>query len=298
MDTQKTVVVTGATSGLGEAAALAFAAAGWRVLVVGRDATRGADVVARAQAAGGRAELLTADLFTVAGVRALGEEVRLRAPRLDLLINNAGGMFSGRTLSSDGLERTYALNVMAPFVLSQTLLPSLSAANGRIVNLVTGIPNGATATLAQLAGAENSGGLGAYTRCKLALLALTFEQQRRYASRGVTAVSLHPGIIPGTRFGQDLPAALRAVMGFMAKLFRFGSKPAEAAQRYLKVGAGEVEGGAFYKEGTRATAPKKAYDAAFALELWAHLEGLERTASATPPVRAGGSSDAARAVHN
>src|SRR4051812_21032306 len=99
METQKTVVVTGATSGLGEAAALAFAGAGWRVLVGGRDAARGAEVVARAQAKGGRAELPTADLFTVAGVRALADEVRLRAPRLELLINNAGGMFSGRTFS-------------------------------------------------------------------------------------------------------------------------------------------------------------------------------------------------------
>src|ERR1700747_2793619 len=94
MSERRTAVVTGATSGLGEAAALALAARGWRVLGVGRDAGRGAGGVGEGRAAGGSAELVTGDLFTVAGVRRVADEVRARVPELQLLINNAGGTFS------------------------------------------------------------------------------------------------------------------------------------------------------------------------------------------------------------
>jgi len=97
--TTKTAVVTGATSGLGEAAALALAKAGYRVLVVGRDEARGADVVSRARAAGSEAELLTADLFSLSDVRRLAREIKARAPSLDLLVNNAGGTFGAKQLT-------------------------------------------------------------------------------------------------------------------------------------------------------------------------------------------------------
>jgi len=114
----KTAVVTGGTSGLGEAAALALAAKGYHVMVVGRDAERGKAVVEAARAKGGEAVLLSADLFTVAGVRALSNEILKRAPKVDLVVNNAGGTFGQTLMTEDGLERTFALNVMAPFVLT------------------------------------------------------------------------------------------------------------------------------------------------------------------------------------
>ncbi len=113
----KTAVVTGGTSGLGEAAALALAAKGYCVLIVGRDAARGRAVVDAARAKGGTAELLAADLFTVAGVRGLAAEILKRTPRVDLVVNNTGGTFGQTLLTEDGLERTFALNVMAPFML-------------------------------------------------------------------------------------------------------------------------------------------------------------------------------------
>jgi NAD(P)-dependent dehydrogenase (short-subunit alcohol dehydrogenase family) len=269
-------VVTGGTSGLGEAAALALAARGFRVLVVGRDEARGAEVVARAKAAGGEVELVRGDMFTKAGVRSLAQAIAARAPSIDLLVNNAGGTFGKKTLTADGFELTFALNVMAPFVLTDALLPQLAAAKGRVVNLVTNIPKGAKTTLDDLTGERAGAGIGSYTRNKLALLALTKEQQRHYATQGVTVVSLHPGIIPGTRFGQDMPAFLRSFGGFIARLFGFASSLEDAAQRYVLVGTGKVDGGAFYKEGKLAPPPALADDPAFAAQLWTHLEGLTR----------------------
>src|SRR4051812_3753305 len=198
--TRKTAVITGATSGLGAAAAVALAKAGWRVLLVGRDAARGAEVATQAKAAGGEAEFLSADLMSLADVRRLAREIRSRAPALDLLVNNAGGTFGPKQLTVDGIERTFALNVAAPFALTEALVEPLAAAKGRVLNVVTGVPKGAKTTLDQLTGDKSSAGMQSYIRSKLALLMLTIEQQRRYGARGITAVSLHPGVIPNTGF--------------------------------------------------------------------------------------------------
>jgi len=270
--TKRTAVVTGATSGLGEAAAVALAKAGWRVLVVGRDAARGAEVVARAKAAGGEAEFLAADLLSLADVRRVAREIRARAPSLELLVNNAGGTFGPKELTGDGLERTFALNVAAPFVLTEALVEALGAGHGRVLNIVTGVPKGAKATMDQLAGAESGAGMSSYIRAKLALGALTHEQQRRYASKGITAVSLHPGVIPGTGFGQDMPAFLRSFGGGVAKLFGFASTHEQAADRYVQVGTGPVEPAGFYAQGKLEPAPVQAQDPAFAGQLWSKLE--------------------------
>jgi NAD(P)-dependent dehydrogenase (short-subunit alcohol dehydrogenase family) len=271
----KTAVVTGATSGLGEAAALALAGAGWRVLVVGRDAARGDRVVARARAAGGQAQALAADLFTVAGVERLAVEVRRLAPQLDLLVNNAGGVFMRMELTADGIERTIALNLLAPFVLTNGLMPELAAARGRIVNVVTAVPRGATTTMAALFAAD-AAGMGVYTRAKLALVALTMEQQRRYAPRGITAVSLHPGIVPGTGFGQEVPAFVRGTMGMVARAFGLASTREQAAARYLALAAGGVTPGGHYRQGKLVAPPAHAQDPAFAVDLWTRLRWLGR----------------------
>ncbi len=280
MDARRTAVVTGATSGLGEAAAIAIARRGWRVIVVGRDATRGRDVVARARAAGGEAELVTGELFTIDGARRVAEGVRRLAPRIDVLINNAGGTFARTERTSDGLERTVALNLMAPFVLSEELRPQLAAARGRIVNVVTGILNMARTTLDQLFGERARSGMQQYVRAKLALLALGVEQQRRYAADGITVVSLHPGVILETRFAQQMPAFFRVLGPLLAWLFRFASTLEEAAARYLEVALGEVQPGGFYWKAKRTKTPRQAADPAFATELW---QVLSRRTTELPP---------------
>jgi NAD(P)-dependent dehydrogenase (short-subunit alcohol dehydrogenase family) len=283
MEETKTAVVTGGTSGLGAAAALALAARGWRVLVVGRDASRGAEVVART---GGAARFVAGDLFSREGLVRLAAELRRLAPRLDLLVNNAGAMFTKTERTRDGIERTVALNLVAPFVLTEALLPALEAAHGRVINLVTGIPQKAKVSLAQLAD-EARAGVGGYSRAKLALVALTRQQQARHAARGVTCVSLHPGIIPGTGFGQDLPGWMRRMGGFIARLFGLASTLEQAADRYVQLAEGPLEGGAFYAQGRLAPPPRHAADDAFGAALWQHLSSLyPTTTTSTQPVMA------------
>ncbi len=281
MTTKKTAVITGATSGLGEEAALALARQGWRVIVTGRDAARGAEVVTRAKGLGGEAEFVAGDLFTAAGVKALARAIRERAPALDLLVNNAGGTFRAHSVTADGLERTVALNVMAPHVLTEELIDALAAARGRVVNVVTGVPHGARATVDQLVGEKADAGMGAYVRAKLALLALTRAQQERYGARGVTVAALHPGVVPDTRFGQEMPGLFRAIGPFVAKLFGIASSRETVAGRYVRVGTGDVERGGFYREDKLSPLPAQAQDARFADELWSRLDAV--AARSTPP---------------
>jgi NAD(P)-dependent dehydrogenase (short-subunit alcohol dehydrogenase family) len=267
MTTTKTAVVTGGTSGLGEAAAVALGQAGWRVLVVGRDEARGAEVAKRA---GSGSEFLKADLFSLEDVRRLAGEVRRRAERLDLLVNNAGGVFSAGAPTVDGLERTFALNVAAPYVLTEELLAPLAAAKGRVVNVSTGIANGFTAKLEQVVGPKAKGGMMSYVRNKLALIALTQEQQRRHGAQGITFVVLHPGIIPTTRFGHTMTGLnpFTTIGPFFAKLFRFGVPLEEAAARYVRVSTDAVEPAGYYYEGVLRPAPKQARDTAFSGAVW------------------------------
>lgn len=282
MSEKKTVVITGATSGLGEAAARAFAGQGFYVVALGRDRQRGAALVDAIAASGGAATFLAADLFSVAGALRAAADVRALTAQIDVLVNNAGGMFSSAAATPDGVERTVALNLVAPFVLSEALLGELSRAGGRIVNLVTNIPKGAKATPAELVGPVKGAGVGAYTKAKLALLALTREQQRRYASVGVTAVSLHPGIIPDTGFGQDLPRWLRRFGGVVARLFGFASTLEQAAARYLAVATGPVTGGAFYDQGALAAGPTLGADPSFAAQVWSALDSARRRGAVAP----------------
>ncbi|MGE0788158.1 MAG: SDR family NAD(P)-dependent oxidoreductase [Sandaracinaceae bacterium] len=264
---QKTAVVTGGTSGLGEAASVALGQAGWRVLIVGRDPERGAAVAARA---GNGSRFVAADLFSLADVRRLAAELRELAPRLDALINNAGGVFSKGEPTVDGLERTFALNVAAPLALTEALLEPLAAANGRVINVVTGLAPSMKTRLDQLVGKDASGGMFGYARNKLALLALTLEEQARFGDRGITFVALHPGIIPTTRFGHTMTGfnPFTTIGPALAKLFRIGVTEEVAASRYVKLACDPVEGAGYYYEGELRAVPKQLGDAAFVRSVW------------------------------
>jgi NAD(P)-dependent dehydrogenase (short-subunit alcohol dehydrogenase family) len=260
----RTAVITGATSGLGEAAAIALGQQGWRVLLVGRDAERGARVVDGVRAAGGEALFFPADLFSVADVARLGRELAAVAPTLDLLVNNAGGAFQRTERTEDGVERTFALNVVAPWALTRALVEPLAAARGRVVNVVTGVPKGAKAEVADLAGPHASAGGSSYIRAKLALLAVTRALQDELGARGITLVALHPGVIPGTRFGGESSAFLRETLfPAIAYLFRLTTPIDEAAQRYVRLATEPVEPAGFYYEGSLRALPTVAADAAF-----------------------------------
>src|SRR4051794_28266051 len=113
----KVVVVTGATSGLGQATAIDLASKGAKVLVVGRDAARANETLAQIKGAGGDAEVILGDVSTVTGAKAVAKDILAKAPRIDVLLNNAGGTFKTETKTAEGVETTFALNTLGAYVL-------------------------------------------------------------------------------------------------------------------------------------------------------------------------------------
>jgi retinol dehydrogenase 12 len=204
----QTILVTGATSGLGLATARALLRQGHRVLLHGRDERRGRAIVSEllAERPAHAPQLLLADFRSLAEVRQLALSCLAAAPRLDVLINNAGGLFS-RALTRDGLEQTFAVNYLAPFLLTTLLLPRLQAsAPARIVNVASAAHRGQALDFADLTSARDYKVMRAYGRSKLANILFTRALARRLSSKLVTANALHPGVV-NTRIGQNGPFA-------------------------------------------------------------------------------------------
>lgn len=268
----KTVVISGATSGLGQGAALDLGRRGARVICLGRDIERGAAIVAEIQQAGGSAEFVPVDLLSIADTRRVADELVSRLGRIDVLINNAGGTFRSQAASKDGFERTFALNTVAAFALASRLRPALRAAKGRVVNLATGLSGGTTMELADLRTPRSYSALGSYSKAKLAAIMLTLEQAERWKSDGITSVVVHPGIIPGTRFGSEMPRAMIAIGSAVAKLFGMASTPEQAQERYRSAAFADIANGSFIAEGKAKAPPKAVQDAKLRAALWENLE--------------------------
>ena len=207
----KVVVLTGGTSGIGEAAALKLASMGARLVLVARDASRADATLERLRRISPRTAQATAqathtahlaDLSLVAETRRVGQEIAAAEPRIDVLINNAGLICARRQVTAEGFELTFATNHLAYFVLTHGLLPRmLASAPARIVNTASEVHRGAKLDFGDLQSEHGYSGFGAYAKSKLANILLTSELARRLAGRGVTANSLHPGVV-ASRFGQ------------------------------------------------------------------------------------------------
>ncbi|MCX7840878.1 MAG: SDR family oxidoreductase [Anaerolineae bacterium] len=194
----KICLVTGATSGIGLETAKQLARLGATVIIVGRDAMRSATAVAQIRQHSGNAnvEFLVADLSAQAQVRTLAEQFRRRYARLDVLINNAGVAMMRRQESVDGIEMTFATNVLAPFILTHDLLDVLKAsAPSRIINVGSTLHKNAKFDWDDVQMKRKYDGLMAYNNSKLALLWFTYELARRLQGTGVTVNALHPGAV-------------------------------------------------------------------------------------------------------
>ncbi|RLM59333.1 SDR family NAD(P)-dependent oxidoreductase [Halobellus sp. Atlit-31R] len=205
----KTALVTGSTSGIGRAAALALGRLGAEVIVHGRDAAAGAALVDELGALGADATFLEADFADVGAVRDLADAVRSETDALDVLLNNAGGFFREGRLTALGFEYTFHVNHLAPFLLTTELLDHLRE-EARVVTTASAAHQGVSLDLDRVRGVEQYSGTWAYSHSKLANVLFAAELARRLdaAGRAVTSNSVHPGAIPGSGFSRFLPGPL------------------------------------------------------------------------------------------
>ena len=275
----KVVVITGATSGIGAVAAEQLAAMGARIVLVARDKTRAEAELARLRekSTGPQPSVHYADLALLEDMQRVGREIASAESRIDVLINNAGALFSHRILTRDGLETTFATNHMSYFVLTEMLRQRLVAsAPARVINTSSDAHRRAKLDFDDLQSANGYAGFKVYGRSKLANILYTRELARSLAGTGVTANSLHPGFV-ATRFGDQSGGAF-SVMVRLAKSFAISPEKGAETIVYL-ASSGEVSkvsGEYFYK--CRAAAPtKEAQDDEAARRLWqasARLAGL------------------------
>lgn len=274
----KVVLVTGANSGVGFATARALAELGSAVIMVCRDPNRGdsaKDAVAKV-ATGPAPVLLLADLSSQAAVRVLAGEVRSRFQRIDVLISNAGAIFARRELTVDGIEKTFATNHLAPFLLTHLLLDLvLAAPTGRIV-IVASESHSSKIDLDNLQGEKKYNFLGAYNRSKLANILFTYELARRLDGTGVTANCLSPGPVK-TRFGDNMTGLPRLFPLLMKRLPILFVAPDKGASTSIYLASSpEVAGlsGKFFLRGREARTKPISYDHDIAAQLWSISEKL------------------------
>ncbi|MGQ0600302.1 MAG: SDR family oxidoreductase [Anaerolineales bacterium] len=194
----KTILITGATDGIGKQAALELAQLGHRVLLHGRNPARGQAVLDEIRAATGNTtlEYFNADLSSLAQVRQLAAEVQAKHARLDVLINNAGVFMNERVLSEDGFEMTFAVNHLAHFLLTNLLLdPLRRSAPARIIVVASQVHSSGRIDFGDLQLARRFDGYAAYANSKLANMLFSYELATRLHGAPVTVNGLHPGVI-------------------------------------------------------------------------------------------------------
>jgi NAD(P)-dependent dehydrogenase (short-subunit alcohol dehydrogenase family) len=285
----KTILITGATSGIGRATASALAKTGATIYCAGRDPERSEATVSTIQADSGNQQVygLLADLASFEQIRNLADEVHQRTKRLDVLVNNAGAWFMRRQLSQDGIELTFALNHLAYFLLTNLLLDILKstaaeASEARIVNVSSAAHQGAKIHFDDLQFQHGYGGMRAYSQSKLANLLFTYELARRLEGTGVTANALHPGFV-ASRFATNNGPLAKIAM----RLARFiAISPEQGAQTSIYLASSpEVKGvsGKYFVKSHPQDSDPASYDVEAARRLWeisAQMVGLKETAAA------------------
>jgi NAD(P)-dependent dehydrogenase (short-subunit alcohol dehydrogenase family) len=278
----KICLITGATSGIGQASALALAKMGATVAVVGRNEERAQATVAKIKNETGNqnAEYLLADLSVQSQVRKLAENFKSRYKRLDVLVNDAGAIFLRRELSADGIEMTFAVNHLAYFLLTNLLLDTLKAsAPARVVNVASNSHLGQHLDFDNLQLKRGYNPMRAYGRSKLCNLYFTYELARRLGGTGVTVNAMHPGFV-ATNMGTNNGRLVRL---FLPLIHLNSLTPEQGARTVVYLASSPdvetVTGKYFVREREVASDPVS-YDQAAARRLWEvseEMTGLSST---------------------
>jgi NAD(P)-dependent dehydrogenase (short-subunit alcohol dehydrogenase family) len=267
----RTVLVTGGTGGIGLATATGLAALGARVGIVGRVRARGtaaAESVCRTVPSA-QVDVFEADLSGQGDVHRLAEEVRAAYPRLDVLVNNVGGSWAHRHVTADGLERTFALNHLAPFLLTHELWDLLVAsAPARVVTVASQAHTFGRIDFDDLQGERSYKGQRAYNQSKLANVLFTYELARRLEGTGVTATALHPGVVNSGFGREDSGPLMKYLQPLGARLLKTPEQGAETPI-YL-ASSPEVQGftGAYFANRRLKRSSRASYDRDVARRLW------------------------------
>ena len=268
--TGKTVVVTGANSGIGFETSLGLARLGAKVIMVCRDPQRGEVArLAVADVAATPPTLMIADLLSTAAIRTLSGELHAELDHLDVLVNNAGTFFTTRELTVDGVEKTLATNHLAPFLLTNLLLDLLSyAPTARVVAVASEIHAGKL-DLANLQGQKKYGFMRAYRASKTANILFTNELARRLVTTQVTAIAVSPG--PSrTRSGDTVTGAIGTFLKVMKKMPFFQSAADGAKVVVYAATSPDLDGvtGRFYMNSKERKSKAVTHDRALAARLW------------------------------
>lgn len=272
----KIVVITGGTSGIGEVAAQRLAGMGARIVLVARDEARGEATLTRLRSAntGALHSIHYGDLSRISEMKRLAAEIAAAEPRIDVLINNAGALFGSRQETPDHLERTFALNHMAYFVLTLGLRERLIASSpARVVNTASDAHRGNKLDFDDLQSTRGYSAFKVYGRSKLCNILFTRELAHRWSGKGVSANCLHPGFV-ATRFG-DSSGGFLSLATRLGKTFAISPEKGAETIVYLASSPGLAGvSGEYFHQCRPATPTAEAQDENAAQRLWLESEKL------------------------
>ena len=273
--TPRTIVITGASDGIGAAAARTLAKAGEQVVIVGRSEEKTRTVAKELNA-----DYFVSDFSELEQVRTLAAQLKSDYPRIDVLANNAGGIMGKRTLTVDGNESTFQINHLAPFLLTTLLMDTLTASNAKVINTSSAANGFGRLDLSDLTAERSYSTNRAYGTGKLANILFTAELDRRYGGQGITTAAFHPGVVR-TNFAAESTSPFRHA--YKTLLNRFMLTPDQGADTLLWLVNGtpgkDWFSGAFYTKRAMAKANPQAYDVELARGLWEKSEELVQTNS-------------------
>jgi NAD(P)-dependent dehydrogenase (short-subunit alcohol dehydrogenase family) len=272
----KTVVITGATSGIGESAAFELARRGADLALLCRSTARGEDTKGRIEAEIGRScvRLFKADFERLDDIRNVAARLAEELPKIDVLLNNAGVTMLRREETADGFEKTFGVNHLAPFLLTQTLLPKILETPGaRIVNVASEAHRFARFDLDDLQSNRRYSSMRVYGASKLANILYTNELARRVEGRDIGIWSLHPGAV-ATRLGANNGGIAKLLLPVLALFFRTPDQGAETSIYLCSEPEIEAENGSYFADKRTKETSALARDMETATRLWAESEQL------------------------